>query len=96
MTYPITGIQKGLGPSGDPLRKVPLRREIDEWWQSSDLVDVNQKTLFILALDHFQKMDPETMLSYFQVAGELFWPFLPLLLGYLTRGYLHKASMVYH
>ena len=72
MTYPITGIQKGLGPSHDPLRKVPLRREIDEWWQSSDLVNVNQKTLFILALDHFQKMDPETMLSYFQVAGELF------------------------
>jgi tyrosinase len=72
MTYPITGIQKGLGPSDDPLRKVPLRREIDEWWQSSNLVDVDQKTLFILALDYFQKMDPETMLSYFQVAGELF------------------------
>ena len=72
MTYPITGIQKGLGPGNDPLRKVPLRREIDEWWQSSNPVDVDQKTLFILALDYFQKMDPEAMLSYFQVAGELF------------------------
>jgi tyrosinase len=71
MTYPIKGIQKGLGPSNDPLREVPLRREIDEWWESSDPVDVNQRTLFILALDSFQKMDPETMLSYFQVAGAL-------------------------
>jgi hypothetical protein len=70
MTYPITGIQKGLGPRGDPLRVVPLRREIDEWWESNSPVDVNQRTLFILALDFFQKMDPEEMLSYFQVAGK--------------------------
>lgn len=70
MSYPITGIQKGLGPRDDPLRSVPLRREIDEWWGSSDPGDVNQKTLFILALDFFQKMDPETMLSYFQIAGK--------------------------
>jgi tyrosinase len=69
MTYPITGIQTGLGPSHDPLRKVPLRREMDEWWGSSDPVDVNQRTLFILALDFFQKMNPEDMMSYFQVAG---------------------------
>jgi tyrosinase len=71
MTYPITGMQKGLGPRDDPLRKVPLRREIDEWWESSSPVDVNQRTLFILALDYFQKMNPEDMLSYFQVAGTL-------------------------
>ena len=78
MTYAITGIQKGLGPSNDPYRKVHLRREIDEWWESSNPVDVNQRTLFILALDNFQKIDPETMLSYFQVAGKL------LSLGYVT------------
>jgi tyrosinase len=71
MTYPITGIQKGLGPSNDRLRKVPLRREVDEWWESSNPADVNQRTLFILALDFFQKMNPEDMLSYFQVAGTL-------------------------
>jgi hypothetical protein len=72
MTYAITGIQKDLGPRNDPLRKVPLRREIGEWRESNNPVDVNQRTLFILALDFFQKMDPEAMLSYFQVAVELF------------------------
>lgn len=84
MTYPITGIQKGLGPSNNPLRKVPVRREIDEWWESSDPVDVNQRTLFILALDFFQKMDPEAMLSYFQVAGR--WH----LSGYLEIPFRHS------
>ncbi len=69
-TYPIQGIQAGCGPKGDPLRKVHVRREIDEWWASNNPNDINQKALFIYALDVFQTMDPKTeMKSYFQVAG---------------------------
>jgi hypothetical protein len=74
MTYGITGIQKGLGPG----EKVPLRREIDEWWFSENENDLNQRSLFIYALHEFQTMDPEDFKSYFGVAGGLldFEPFL--------------------
>ncbi|KAH7354961.1 putative tyrosinase [Rhexocercosporidium sp. MPI-PUGE-AT-0058] len=65
MTYPITGIKKGLGPAG----KVPLRREIDEWWASKEKNDVFQKSLFIYALNEFQQMSPDDQLSYFAIAG---------------------------
>jgi len=65
MTYPITGIKKGLGPGG----KVPLRREIDEWWASKEKIDVYQKSLFIYALNEFQQMSPDDQLSYFAIAG---------------------------
>ncbi|PVH87416.1 putative tyrosinase [Cadophora sp. DSE1049] len=65
MTYPITGIKKGLGPGG----KVPLRREIDEWWASKEKNDIYQKSLFIYALNEFQQMSPDDQLSYFAVAG---------------------------
>ena len=72
-TYPITGIQAGCDPNRyDFFRKVPVRREIDEWWASNDRNDLNQKSLFIYALDVFQTMDPiNDKLSYFQVAGML-------------------------
>ncbi len=65
MTYPITGIKKRLGP-GD---KVPLRRELDEWWSSKDVNDLNQRSLFIYALHEFEKMSPDDQLSFFAVAG---------------------------
>ncbi|KAL2070465.1 hypothetical protein VTL71DRAFT_13491 [Oculimacula yallundae] len=65
MTYPITGIKKGLGPEG----KVPLRREIDEWWASKEKNDVYQRSLFIYALNEFQQMSPDDQLSYFAIAG---------------------------
>jgi hypothetical protein len=58
MTYPITGIQKGLGPRGDPLRTVPLRREVDEWWESSNPVDVNSKDSFPLGIGLLPKDEP--------------------------------------
>lgn len=41
MSYAITGIQTGLGPVNDPLRNVPISREIDEWWGSKDKVTLN-------------------------------------------------------
>lgn len=65
MTFAITGIKDGLGPG----EKVPLRREIDEWWFSKEVNDLNQGSLFIYALDHFMKMPPKEQLSYFRVAG---------------------------
>ncbi|RDL34449.1 Uncharacterized protein BP5553_07577 [Venustampulla echinocandica] len=65
MTFAITGIKKGLGPG----EQVPLRREIDEWWDSKDKNDLFQKSLYIYALHEFKKMDPKDQKSYFAVAG---------------------------
>jgi tyrosinase len=70
MTYPITGIRAGLGPGA----QVPVRREIDEWYASTDPNDQLQVSLFIMGLLNFQELDPQGTLSYFQVAGIL--PFL--------------------
>lgn len=67
MTYPITGITAGLGPGA----QVPLRREIDEWYASTNPNDQLQVSLFIIALLSFQELDPQDTLSYFQVAGML-------------------------
>ena len=69
MTYGIAGIKKGPGPG----EQVPLRREIDEWWLSKDLIDLNQRSLFIYALQKFMDMTPNPEnpndLSYFSIAG---------------------------
>lgn len=69
--YAITGIHGQTRP-GD---NVPIRRELDEWYFSKDINDVNQKTLFILALQRFQArgLDPDKNddLSYLDVAGEV-------------------------
>lgn len=65
MTYPITGIRKSLGPG----EQVPLRREIDEWWDSKDKNDLFQKSLYIYALNEFKKMDPKDQMSFFAIAG---------------------------
>lgn len=67
MAYAIKGIQAGRGPNGE----LPLRREIDEWWFSPDPNDLNQRSLFIYALNKFQKrgLDQNDDLSYLDVAG---------------------------
>lgn len=75
--YPITGIRDGLGSNG----QTPLRMDIDTWWLSTDALHMNQKTLFIEALNRLEARDPivrdpETQrwipnrLSYFQIAGK--------------------------
>ncbi len=66
-TYPIRGINDGFRPAQG---QVPLRREIDELWASKDAVDVNQRSLFISAMKHFQEMHPADRLSYFQICGQ--------------------------
>ncbi|KAJ0417681.1 hypothetical protein BJY00DRAFT_315629 [Aspergillus carlsbadensis] len=63
--YPIQGIKDGVSPDG----KVPVRREINEWFYSKSQADGYQVVLFLLALDHFQQMDPNDRDSYFQIAG---------------------------
>ena len=61
--YPITGIP--LVP--DAHHPIPLRRELNEWYK--DPLNGIQVSLFIQALDRFQKTSFEQKLSYFQVAG---------------------------
>jgi tyrosinase len=72
MTYKIEGIKKGLGPG----EQVPLRREIDDWWFSKDVNDLNQRSLFVYALHAFMNMPPDPWnpkdLSYFSIAGTCF------------------------
>ena len=72
-TYAITGIEAGGGPNG----QVPVRRDVDEWWLSQDVVDVNQKSLMIQAMTIFQNMDVNDKLSYFQIAGIHGQPLVP-------------------
>jgi hypothetical protein len=66
MTYPITGIRAGWGPND----AVPARREIDEWYTSSDPRDKDQVNLYIQALINFQNIPVDEKLSFFQVAGK--------------------------
>ena len=68
MTYAITGIKEGLGPG----EQVPVRREIDEWWFSKNENDLNQRSLFLYALEELMALDPEkeNLKSYFAIAGE--------------------------
>jgi tyrosinase len=67
MPYAIKGIQTGRGPNGE----LSIRREIDEWWFSPESNDLNQRSLFIYALDNFQKrgLDKNDDLSYLNIAG---------------------------
>ncbi|KAK0707120.1 hypothetical protein B0T26DRAFT_876116 [Lasiosphaeria miniovina] len=68
--HPITGIQVGLDDrKDDPLREVPLRLELDDWYQSTKAEHVNQRALFFPAMKKFMDADPFDKLSYFQVAG---------------------------
>lgn len=69
-TYPIVGIQDGLAPPENELRKVEVRMEIDQWFTSEDIVHVNQRALFFPALREFCNKSPKDKLSYFQVAGQ--------------------------
>jgi tyrosinase len=64
--YAIKGIKDGIGPDG----KVPVRRELTEWYESNDPKDKIQIILYLLALKRFQAVAPEDRDSYFQIAGE--------------------------
>ena len=92
MTYAITGISEGLGPG----KQVPPRRKIDEWWFSKNENDMNQRSLFLYALQQLMALDPEKekLKSYFAIAGEtLLLPSL-LVVKLLLRIFLLKVYMV--
>ncbi|KLJ11736.1 hypothetical protein EMPG_09647 [Blastomyces silverae] len=63
--YPIQGIEEGLGPGN----QVPIRREFNEWSTSQVHRDQIQVVLFLLALNDFQAIPPDSRDSYFQIAG---------------------------
>ena len=70
--YPIVGIQDGLDPDKQKLlRKVELRLELDEWYQSQLPVHLNQRALFFPAFWRFSQLEPQEKLSWFQVAGKV-------------------------
>ncbi|KAF5988305.1 di-copper centre-containing protein [Fusarium bulbicola] len=81
--YPITGIQEGLDPNtSNPLREVPVRMEIDDWFTSTDPIHLNQQALFFPAFLKFADKDPHDPLSYYQIAGihgqpYVAWPIEP-------------------
>ena len=69
--YSIEGIHDGLeADKHQLLRKVHLRMEIDDWYQSQLPIHVNQRALFFPAFWNFSQMDPKEKLSYFQIAGQ--------------------------
>lgn len=65
-TYPIVGIQDGLGPDGSR----PLRYEINQFVDPSHNPHAKaQLNLFLLALERIQAMSREERLSWFQIGG---------------------------
>ena len=69
--YPIVGIQDGLDPDDKKeLRKVQVRMELDDWYQSPQLLYVNQRALFFPAFWRFSQLSPQDKLSWFQIAGK--------------------------
>jgi len=76
--FPITGIQAGLDPNAtDPLRKVPQRMDLDDWYLSTETVHVNQRALFFPAFKNFSEASSEDKFSYFQLAGIHGFPIVP-------------------
>ncbi|KAI1662837.1 tyrosinase [Daldinia decipiens] len=69
--YSITGIKEGWDSNG----QVPIRRDFDEWSQSTDAKDKIQVILYLLALKRFQAVSPEKRDSYFQIAGIHGYPY---------------------
>ncbi|KAJ5175788.1 uncharacterized protein N7482_001665 [Penicillium canariense] len=65
---------EGSTPADGLNRKVSVRQNIDEW--SGKKSNQKQVDLFILAMDRFQKLDPNEKLSYFQIAGIHGQPFV--------------------
>ncbi|KAK0671448.1 common central domain of tyrosinase-domain-containing protein [Cercophora samala] len=77
-TYAITGIQEGLAKDKENVvRQVPLRMELDEWCNSTNVLHKNQRALFFQAFNNFCQMDPKEKTSYFQIAGIHGQPFIP-------------------
>ena len=66
-TYPIKGIPLPTDP--DPNHLIPVRQEIDAWYSNPD--NAIQVSLFIQAMEKFQKMKITEQLSFYRIAGLL-------------------------
>ncbi len=64
--YPIVGILPGKGVHD----KVPVRMEVDEWWDSKDPIHINQQSLLLQAFNKLYSMSPHDKLSFYQIAGK--------------------------
>ncbi|MCJ1427273.1 hypothetical protein MMC29_005176, partial [Sticta canariensis] len=64
-TYPIKGIPLPTHP--DPKHPILVRLEIDAWYSNPN--NALQVSLFIEAMEKFQKMKITEQLSFYQVAG---------------------------
>ncbi|KAJ3523968.1 hypothetical protein NM688_g8640 [Phlebia brevispora] len=72
-TYPIVGIQDGIGPDGER----PLRYEINKFVDPKhNPYAKDQLNLFLLALEKIQAMSHTERLSWFQIAGIHGQPFI--------------------
>jgi tyrosinase len=63
--YNITGIQAGIGPHGE----IPVRKDVETWFNSQEQQDRDQVWLFAHALQDFQAIDYTQKVSYYQIAG---------------------------
>lgn len=61
--YVIKGIPVDAG------QIIPVRRDIDEWYEDTSRQSRIQLSIFIWALREFQSFDYKDRLSYFQIAG---------------------------
>jgi tyrosinase len=61
--YVIKGIHVDAG------KIIPVRRDVDEWYEDASPQSKIQVSLFIWALREFQSIDYRNKLSYFQIAG---------------------------
>ncbi|KAF4457681.1 Di-copper centre-containing protein [Fusarium austroafricanum] len=100
--YAITGIQDGLSPDRkNPLREVPVRLEIDDWFTSDDPIHINQRALFFPAFNRFAGANPHEALSWYQIAGihgqpYVGWPVEPPAKGETSnRGYCTHNSILF-
>ena len=56
----------GRGPNGE----VPIRMEVDEWWDSKDPIHINQQTLVFTAMNKMYDTSPHDKLSWYQIGGK--------------------------
>ncbi|KAH1293571.1 prephenate dehydrogenase (NADP(+)) [Aspergillus fumigatus] len=68
--YVIKGIPVDAG------QIIPVRRDIDEWYEDTSRQSRIQLSIFIWALREFQSIDYKDRLSYFQIAGIHHFPLI--------------------
>lgn len=86
--FQITGLSGGVNASTGVR---PARQEIDAFSESGPAFD-----LYILALLQFESVEQSDPLSYYQIAGAFYSPFIHTTFDLLELTLLKKAFMVTH